>query len=122
MSRKYTYAGTVHQIGPVQNYKSGFSKRTLVLKNVDEKYTNYAAFEFMKDKVGLLDRLQPGDVIEVEFFIQARENPKQAGSWFSSNRAVGFSFSRGSGSPAHSPAQQSGGYSGGYPDDGDMPF
>lgn len=83
---KLKVQGKVHAIGKTQTIgANGFTKRELVLDITDQnaKYPNYALFEFVKDKCNNLDRYTRGDVVEVEFFLDARE---WKGKWFGSCR------------------------------------
>ena len=91
----YKYKGRVHYVSPVQSFQSGFAKRTLVLEEEgNSKYQNYAAFEFTRSKDGtkdatkLLDRVCPGELVEVTFRLDANESKSKPGAWFPSNRAL----------------------------------
>jgi hypothetical protein len=67
-----TVTGTVHHIGPVETFSSGFTKRTLVVHNGSE-YDPLVPIEFKKDKGGLLDRLQVGQTVAVSIDLGGRE-------------------------------------------------
>jgi len=67
-----TVTGTVHHIGPVETFASGFTKRTLVVHNGSE-YDPLVPIEFKKDKGGLLDRLQVGQTVAVSINLGGRE-------------------------------------------------
>lgn len=88
--QKFKYKGTVHQIGNVQTFASGFKKRTLVLANKGEKWDFYAAFDFTREHVNDLNGLAKGEEVVVEFTLDAFESKTNKGSWFSSARAVGL--------------------------------
>ena len=89
----YKYKGEVHKVLPLQTFQSGFAKRTLVLKDDSGQYTDYAAFDFTRSKDGSrdgtkqLDRIRPGETVEVTFTLSANESKMKPGSWFPSNRA-----------------------------------
>ena len=89
----FTYTGRVHFIGQTQTFPSGFGKRTLVLESSDpgEKWPVRAAFEFVKTKnvdgTANLNGFTKGETVTVTFAPEARENSKNPGQWFSSNRA-----------------------------------
>lgn len=93
----YKYTGEVHFVGQTQTFSSGFAKRVLVCKTQSEnaKYPNYAMFEFTKgrgdgskDRTKDLDGVNPGDKVEVSFYVDANENRNKAGQWFASLRAA----------------------------------
>jgi hypothetical protein len=67
-----TVTGTVHHIGPVETFSSGFTKRTLVVHNGSE-YDPLVPIEFKKDKGGLLDRLKVGQSVAVSINLGGRE-------------------------------------------------
>jgi len=67
-----TVTGTVHHIGPVETFSSGFTKRTLVVHNGSE-YDPLVPIEFKKDKGALLDRLEHGRAVTVHINLGGRE-------------------------------------------------
>ena len=67
-----TVTGTVHHIGPVETFSSGFTKRTLVVHNNSE-YDPLVPIEFKKDKGGLIDRLKVGQSVSVHINLGGRE-------------------------------------------------
>jgi hypothetical protein len=67
-----TVTGTVHHIGHVETFSSGFTKRTLVVHNGSE-YDPLVPIEFKKEKGGLLDRLQVGQTVAVSINLGGRE-------------------------------------------------
>lgn len=97
MGQKMTYKGTIHSIGKVETYPSGFTTRTVVLRADDakSKYPDYAVFEFTKgsaagakDATAILDGFREGDAVTVEFYLSAHESRLKPGRWFGSCRAV----------------------------------
>lgn len=128
MMQKYKFLGRVHQVLPLQTFPSGFAKRTLVVEAdvADGKWRDFAAFEFAKgSKPGAQDRTAPlgmlheGDEVEVTFVPEARENPKKAGQWFTSNRGLDLRVVAGQGGTADAPAPEP---APSPADDGDLPF
>lgn len=91
MSVKIKVQGAVHQIGQTQTFASGFRKRTLVVKQTKEpgaRYDDYLAFDFLKDRTADLDKLRVGEPVEVEAYVDSRENQQRPGQWFTGCRAA----------------------------------
>ena len=64
----YERTGTVEMIGDVQSFASGFTKREVVIGNPPDRqneYPNPVMFAFKKDRCGLLDNVEVGDVVKV---------------------------------------------------------
>lgn len=88
---KMTIKGAVHQVGATVTFPSGFKKRTLVLKaepREGAKYDDYLAVDFLKDRVGDLDKIRPGEPLEVDFFVGSQESRSKPGQWFTNCRGV----------------------------------
>ena len=79
--------GRIHKIGNVEVIKtasgSEFKKRELVLDasrfdplTGEKMFENFPCFEFVQDKVALLDDFKPLQVITVSFDLQGREYTK----------------------------------------------
>lgn len=79
--------GRIHKIGNVEVIKtasgSEFKKRELVLDasrfdplTGEKMFDNFPCFEFVQDKVALLDDLKPLQVVTVSFDLQGREYTK----------------------------------------------
>lgn len=79
--------GRIHKIGNVEVIKtasgSEFKKRELVLDasrfdplTGEKMFDNFPSFEFVQDKVTLLDELKPLQVVTVSFDLQGREYTK----------------------------------------------
>jgi hypothetical protein len=81
MSRpnKAEIEGEVINIGEVENFASGFSKRILVVKTDDDKYPQEIPIEFVKDKAQKLDALSVGDHVTVPVDIRGNEHN---GKWY----------------------------------------
>jgi len=73
MSNSITIKGTVHHIGDVETFSSGFTKRTLVLDN-GEQYESHIPIDFKKEKTALLDRLSGGQSVTVHINLGGREH------------------------------------------------
>jgi len=66
--------GHIHKIGDTQQVTDSFRKRDLVLKYSDNPmYPQYVLFEFVQDRVSILDNFNPGDEVEVVFDLRGRE-------------------------------------------------
>ena len=83
----YEYTGVVKKILPVQTFSSGFTKRDIVLTDdVDSqnRYPSVIPFTFKKDRCSLLDSVQEGQRVKVQFAIDGREwtNPQGQVKYF----------------------------------------
>ena len=70
MSAKIT--GTIKEVGHVQTFDRGFTKRVLLVET-DEKYPQTIPIEFVKDKGDQLDNYKEGDAVEVDINIRGSE-------------------------------------------------
>ncbi|MBN7796072.1 DUF3127 domain-containing protein [Parahaliea mediterranea] len=69
----YELSGKIKLIQEPQTFNSGFTKREMVVIVEDGKYPQEINLEFVQDKVSLLDSLQPGQEVKVNFDIRGRE-------------------------------------------------
>ena len=69
---KYELAGTVRLLHDPQTFASGFTKREFVVET-DGKYPQLIKLECVKDRVADLDKVRPGDVVNVSFDIRGSE-------------------------------------------------
>ena len=69
----YTLAGTVLEVGDVQSWPSGFTKRTIVLQTESDKYPQRVPVDFARDNMVKLDRVTIGDKAVVTFDLEANE-------------------------------------------------
>lgn len=76
-----TITGTIHHIGPVETFGSGFTKRLLVVKT-DRKFDNLLPIDFTKERTALVDGLQIGQTVTVEYDAGGRE---YQGRYFAQN-------------------------------------
>lgn len=56
----------------VQTFDSGFTKREFVI-TTEEQYPQDVQFELIKDKTGVIDQFQEGQLINVHFNVRGRE-------------------------------------------------
>jgi len=64
--------GTIKQIGQIQEFAKGFTKRDLVVKT-NEEYPQNLLVEFVKDKCSFLDNYNTGDYVKVFINLKGRE-------------------------------------------------
>lgn len=69
----YELTGKIKLIQDPQTFQSGFAKREMVVTVEDGNYPQDINLEFIKDKMSLLDDLQPGQEVTVSFDIRGRE-------------------------------------------------
>ena len=85
----YEYSGTVHEVGGVQTFASGFKKAEFVCKASSGEYVDYAVFEAKRDLADRAAKLKVGDNVTVKFVLAGREWDGPKGRrWFSSAVAV----------------------------------
>lgn len=75
MSQFFDYTGIVEEVGEVQTFPSGFTKRDLIVGNdldSPSKYPNPVKFSFKKDNCSLLDGITKGKRVKVHFVIDGR--------------------------------------------------
>ena len=69
----YELTGKIKLIQEAKTFDSGFTKREMVVTVEDGRYPQDINLEFVQDKAGLLDNLQPGQEVTVSFDIRGRE-------------------------------------------------
>lgn len=74
----YTLKGELKVIGDVEQISDSFKKREFVVLDASGQYPQTISFQAVQDRTDLLDKLKPGDNVEVTFFLRGREwtNPK----------------------------------------------
>lgn len=75
----YEFTGKVEQIGKTQAFgRNGFTKREIVVAQIDSKYPNPIAFSLTKDNCEKGDGLKVGETVTVRFAVNGRrwESPK----------------------------------------------
>ena len=73
MSEAFKLSGKIKAVLDAQTFASGFTKREAVVTIEDGQYSQEIAFEFLKDKVSLLDGVSQGDDVTIHFNIRGRE-------------------------------------------------
>lgn len=68
------YKGVVIWVGDVRTISDKFRVRTFVLSDGNEKYPQEVEFQVVNDKVGLLDGVEVGHVLEVEYNLRGRRS------------------------------------------------
>ena len=69
----YEFSGTVKAIMDLVTFDSGFCKREFVVTSKDDKYPQDIKFECVKERVALLDSVQPGQRVSVTFDLRGNE-------------------------------------------------
>lgn len=69
----YELTGKIKLLQEPKTFDSGFTKREIVVIVEDGNYPQEINLEFVQDKVGLLDNLQPGQTVTISFDIRGRE-------------------------------------------------
>ena len=70
----YQLTGKIKLIQDEQTFPSGFAKREMVVTVDDGRYPQDINLEFVKDKISLLNDLEPGQEVTVSFDIRGREH------------------------------------------------
>ena len=71
-SETYKAKGTIKNIGELQEFSGGFTKREIVL-TIGDKYPQDVAFEAVKHMTDDLDQFRPGDELTICFNLRGRE-------------------------------------------------
>lgn len=66
--------GRIIHIGDIQDFPSGFRKRTFAVEEHADKYPQKIGMEFTKDKVLTLDQFSIGDSVEVKCNLRGNEH------------------------------------------------
>lgn len=72
MSEKIEIKGTVETILEIQEFASGFRKRTIVV-NTGGKYPQTVPIDFAKEKIDLLDNLATGQEVAIGVNVRGNE-------------------------------------------------
>lgn len=78
--------GRIKKIEPTKEFgTNGFKKRELVITTEDQ-YPQHILIEFVQDKCALLDQVQEGQNVKVNFDLRGREwvNPQGEAKYFNS--------------------------------------
>ena len=79
--------GKVHEIGETQQVTDTFKKRDLIVEYAENpSYPEFIKFEAMQDKTSLIDTLNVGDQVEVDFNFRGKPWTDKTGktSYFNS--------------------------------------
>lgn len=78
---RFQVAGKVLEVGEVQAFASGFTKRTLVIEasRDAEKFSNPIELTLKKDDCAKADTIGVGDFVEAEGFVEGRKWVKPTG-------------------------------------------
>jgi single-strand DNA-binding protein len=69
----YDLTGTVKCVMDPQTFSSGFTKREFVVTTEGERFPQDIKFECVKERVALLDSVQPGQRVSVTFDLRGNE-------------------------------------------------
>lgn len=74
----YTLKGEIKVIMDEQQISDSFKKREFVVLDQSGQYPQTIIFQTVQDRCELLQKFNPGDLVEVTFFLRGREwtNPK----------------------------------------------
>ena len=73
--------GKVHAIEDTKSYgQKGFRKRVVVLEQDGERFTNYIPLEFTHEACDMVDDLEVGDELEVDYRLSGRKWQRDAQS------------------------------------------
>ena len=76
-----TATGQVHLIEPVKAFgQKGFKKRSVVLTQASERFTNYLPFDFCGGNADLADKLAVGDTVKITYRLSGRKWQKDDNS------------------------------------------
>lgn len=73
MANGFELEGTVHLVGDIQTFDSGFTKREFVVEVKDGNFPQMIKFECLKEKTAITDGLNKGDTVKVAFDIRGNE-------------------------------------------------
>lgn len=82
MGAIYEFTGVVKKVREIQRFESGFEKRELVVTDdvgTQPLYPNILCFSFKKERMNLLENVEPGLRVKVTFAVDGREWSDGAG-------------------------------------------
>ena len=126
MANGFEIEGTVHLVGDIQTFDSGFTKREFVIEVKDGNFPQMLKFECVKEKTALTDGINKGDAVKVNFDIRGNEYNGRfyvnLNAWKVENASQGGAAPTGGGEAPNSHLNEPpAGY--GQPDTGDdIPF
>lgn len=95
MGTKVEMKGRLYAVGPVEEFASGFRKRTVVVRNEGTKFEDLLAFELKSERTGLVKPEDKGREVSVTGYAGSRSwtDPKTGkAKWFTSVDAVEVKF------------------------------
>lgn len=94
---QFEMTGKVIKVYETQTFSKGFTKREFVVQT-DDKFPQSIKFECVKERLALLDNVQEGDTVNVQFRLRGSE---YQGKYYVNLQAVGVDISgKGAGAPA----------------------
>lgn len=94
MDMRLKTSGRISFVGDVQTFSGGFTKRTFVLSERRNDFTNHLAFVLTKERTAMVDPKMVGTEVEVVAYVRSRkwENPKTGETrWFTEAEAASVS-------------------------------
>jgi hypothetical protein len=88
---EFGISGKVLFVGMPAFFSDNMSKRTLVMEVwVDSKYKQEVAFDFVNQKMDLLNNIRPDDWVDIDFVLRGRKHIQQDGKarWFNNLEAT----------------------------------
>jgi hypothetical protein len=113
----FEITGTIKKIFDEQTFGSGFNKREFVLTIESGRFPQDIKFECVKEKIGLLASLKPGDKAKVFFDLRGREWKE---NYYVNLNA--WKIERPDGSSEASPQDDGANHLADGPDENDVPF
>ena len=99
------FIGRLHKIMETQQVSATFQKRDIVIEssetNGDKTYTELITFQFVQDKVSLLDNYQVGQEVQIVFNLKGRKwvSPQNEEKFFNTLQAFVISSVKGESEP-----------------------
>lgn len=69
----FNISGKVHHIGSKQTFNKGFTKKEFVVQVEGGKYPQFIKFDFIKEKIDLIQGIRLGSDVKVYFNIRGSE-------------------------------------------------
>jgi single-strand DNA-binding protein len=118
-------SGKLLKVFDVHQVSEKFRKREFVVEIADGKYPQLVSFQLTGDKCALLDSIEDGETVDIEFNLRGREwtSPKGEVRYFNTLDAWSVKFAGGNGQRSESKREQPGQAAfDGSPIDDDIPF
>lgn len=108
MSVNVEINGIVKEVKDVEEFASGFVKRTVVVEQVDQTYNDEYAIEFLKDKAADAGELKVGNTYSFQCNLNSRYWEKGDRHFTSVSSWKWSEMERGEGQPVSAPADEPG--------------